>query len=220
MPLQSKLFRHYKNKNYKLIGFVRHSESLEEMALYEALYPNEKGHLWVRPKGMFFEEIEVESKKVPRFKQAQIRYENYSDLSPQHQKLIVELASKALISNLDPEKIERKILGKNILLSLAFEGDLLIGFKLGFEVSSNTFYSWLGAVHPNYQKLGLGQNLMRLQHKKCRELGYEYVETKTMNRWKHMLLLNIKEGFEVYGVEEVGGHSSDIKILMRKDLRL
>jgi|GEM_PF-1302863 len=51
-------YRHYKNKPYKVHGVVRHSETLEEMVLYEALYPNELGRMWVRPLEMFLGDIE------------------------------------------------------------------------------------------------------------------------------------------------------------------
>jgi hypothetical protein len=63
------LYQHYRNqKFYRVRGVVRHSESLEEMVLYEALYENELGKLWVRPKAMFSEDVDFEGKKVPRFK--------------------------------------------------------------------------------------------------------------------------------------------------------
>lgn len=61
------IYRHYKGKNYKVIGLCHHSETLEEMVLYEALYDNEIGHLWVRPKKMFEEKIEVQGKLIDRF---------------------------------------------------------------------------------------------------------------------------------------------------------
>ena len=51
-------YRHYKNKPYRAIGVVRHSETLEEMALYEALYPNDLGQMWVRPLEMFLGKLE------------------------------------------------------------------------------------------------------------------------------------------------------------------
>lgn len=51
-------YRHYKNKPYKVHGVVRHSETLEELVLYEALYPNDLGRMWVRPLEMFLSEIE------------------------------------------------------------------------------------------------------------------------------------------------------------------
>lgn len=50
-----KTYRHYKGKDYKVHGVVRHSETLEELVLYEPLYHNEEfpGELRVRPKEMF-----------------------------------------------------------------------------------------------------------------------------------------------------------------------
>jgi len=47
-------YLHYKQKKYKVLGLARHSETLEELVLYECLYPNELGQIWVRPKSLFF----------------------------------------------------------------------------------------------------------------------------------------------------------------------
>lgn len=58
-------YRHYKGGEYELIGAARHSETLEVLALYRPLY-NDSG-LWVRPYSMFFEEIEHEGRRQPRF---------------------------------------------------------------------------------------------------------------------------------------------------------
>ena len=55
----------YKGGEYELVGVVRHSETHEVLALYRPLY-NATG-LWVRPYAMFFEEIEVEGGRRPRF---------------------------------------------------------------------------------------------------------------------------------------------------------
>lgn len=52
---------------YRALDIVRHSETLEEMVLYQALYENELGKLWVRPKAMFLEDIEIDGKMRPRF---------------------------------------------------------------------------------------------------------------------------------------------------------
>ncbi len=60
-------YRHYKGKEYEVIGFAKHSETLEELVVYKALYQPEGENLWVRPKKMFFEEIEIEGIKKPRF---------------------------------------------------------------------------------------------------------------------------------------------------------
>lgn len=64
------LYQHYKGKNYEVIGVSRHSETLEEMVVYKALYENEYGKdsLWVRPLKMFLENVSVNGILVPRFK--------------------------------------------------------------------------------------------------------------------------------------------------------
>ncbi len=59
------LYRHYKDRPYEVIATVRHSETLEPMTLYRALY-GERG-LWVRPAAMFNEEVVIEGVRQPRF---------------------------------------------------------------------------------------------------------------------------------------------------------
>ncbi|SMD07976.1 DUF1653 domain-containing protein [Sporomusa malonica] len=59
------IYRHYKGKQYQVIGEATHSETLEPVVIYRALY-GEFG-LWVRPKAMFCENIIIEGREVPRF---------------------------------------------------------------------------------------------------------------------------------------------------------
>ena len=61
-------YNHYKNKPYRVIDIVRHSETLEELVMYEALYENKLGALWVRPKAMFLENLEINGVMTPRFR--------------------------------------------------------------------------------------------------------------------------------------------------------
>jgi len=61
------LYRHYKDKMYRVIGTARHSETLEKLVVYEALYENDLGKLWVRPAAMFAETVSVSGQTVPRF---------------------------------------------------------------------------------------------------------------------------------------------------------
>ena len=58
-------YRHYKNLLYQVLGTVRHSESLEPMTLYKALY-GEQG-MWVRPAAMFNETVNIDGVVQPRF---------------------------------------------------------------------------------------------------------------------------------------------------------
>ena len=59
-------YQHYKGQLYELVDVARHSETLEDMVVYRQLY-GEFG-LWVRPAAMFFEQIELDGKLMPRFK--------------------------------------------------------------------------------------------------------------------------------------------------------
>lgn len=61
------IYRHYKGKTYRVIDLAKHSESLEWMVIYECLYENPEGKIWVRPREMFLENVMVEGKSVPRF---------------------------------------------------------------------------------------------------------------------------------------------------------
>ena len=58
-------YRHYKGNEYIVLGVARHSETDEELVVYRPDY-GEQG-LWVRPKEMFRETVEVDGKQVPRF---------------------------------------------------------------------------------------------------------------------------------------------------------
>jgi hypothetical protein len=58
-------YRHYKGNEYIVLGVARHSETEEELIVYRQDY-GERG-LWVRPKEMFLETVEVDGQQVPRF---------------------------------------------------------------------------------------------------------------------------------------------------------
>jgi len=58
-------YRHYKGNEYTVIGIARHSETEEEMVVYRQEYGDHG--LWVRPKTMFTETVQVNGQAVPRF---------------------------------------------------------------------------------------------------------------------------------------------------------
>ena len=59
------IYMHYKGNYYRVWFVARHSETKEELVVYEALRDHS---FWARPKKMFLEEVDVEGKRVPRFK--------------------------------------------------------------------------------------------------------------------------------------------------------
>ncbi len=60
------LYEHYKGLRYRLIQVARHSETLEEYVVYQALYGDHG--VWIRPLQMFLEEVVIDGKITPRFK--------------------------------------------------------------------------------------------------------------------------------------------------------
>lgn len=58
-------YRHFKGNEYEVLFLARHSETLEEMVVYRALYGD--GGIWVRPAAMWDEEVERDGKKFKRF---------------------------------------------------------------------------------------------------------------------------------------------------------
>jgi hypothetical protein len=66
MEIKPGKYQHFKGKFYEVIGIAKHSETMEELVVYRALYGDRE--LWVRPKNMFLESVEVDGKTVPRFR--------------------------------------------------------------------------------------------------------------------------------------------------------
>ena len=67
--IETGIYKHYKGNLYEVIGVAHHSETLEEMVVYRALYKSQLGEnsLWVRPLKMFIEYVENNGEKVKRF---------------------------------------------------------------------------------------------------------------------------------------------------------
>jgi len=59
-------YRHYKGNEYTVLGVARHSETLDELVVYRQEYGDHG--IWVRPAAMFLETVDIEGKKVPRFR--------------------------------------------------------------------------------------------------------------------------------------------------------
>jgi hypothetical protein len=65
MELKAGVYRRFKGNLYELIGIAKHSETLEPMVVYRALYG--EGGLWVRPAHMWSEQVDREDYHGPRF---------------------------------------------------------------------------------------------------------------------------------------------------------
>ena len=63
--MEKGIYKHFKGKKYELLFTAKHSETLEKMVVYKALYGNE--HVWVRPISMWNELVEYNGAMVQRF---------------------------------------------------------------------------------------------------------------------------------------------------------
>lgn len=67
MIKEGKRYRHFKGNEYLVLHLAKHSETEEDMVVYQALY-GERG-IWVRPLTMFLEQVEINGKLINRFEE-------------------------------------------------------------------------------------------------------------------------------------------------------
>ena len=105
---------------------------------------------------------------------------------------------------------------KGFLAFVSMENDVVTGFKFGYEIEEGIFYSWLGGVHPDYQKRGIASQLMKAQHNECKKHGYKRIRTYSNNARKAMIITNIKHGFDIIEtfIDAKGRH----RIVLEKQL--
>jgi len=71
LSIELGIYQHYKGKKYRVLGIAHHSETLEPLVVYQALYNStEFGDkaLWVRPLSIFLEKVKINNKEILRFK--------------------------------------------------------------------------------------------------------------------------------------------------------
>lgn len=115
-------------------------------------------------------------------------------------------------------RIRKRLERKNswlILIAYTQDDHVPVGFKIGYEDTETLYYSWLGGVLPEYRGHGIASALMQRQHARIAEMGYHKVETRTRNRYKSMLILNIKHGFNIIGTQF---SKNDVKIVLQKTI--
>lgn len=105
----------------------------------------------------------------------------------------------------------------NFLMLLALEEQQVVGFKIGYEVEDEIFYSWLGGVDPQFRRNGIAMQLMTRQHEELMKLGYKAVRTYSRNERKEMLIVNLKAGFDI--VDTFTDHKGRHKIVLEKCLK-
>ena len=104
----------------------------------------------------------------------------------------------------------------NLQIDIALKEDKVVGYKIGYALNREQFYSWLGGVDAEYRNQGIASRLMEQQHQHVKKMGYKALQTKTKNKWRSMLILNIKSGFDIIGTYT--DHDGETKIILEKKL--
>ena len=115
------------------------------------------------------------------------------------------------------ERLQSRLDGIVGLILIAKLGKVLVGYKVGYQLTEDIFYSWLGGVIPEHRRYGIAKLLLNYQEEWVRDSGYKKIKVKSMNRFPYMLNLLISQGYEIVGVED-GVCSLDRKILFVKAL--
>ncbi|MCG9650882.1 GNAT family N-acetyltransferase [Vibrio brasiliensis] len=110
---------------------------------------------------------------------------------------ISEFIHKETISSLS-ERLE----GKRHLIQVAEEEGQLLGFKIGYQLDQETFYSWFGGVSPKARNKGVAQKLLDVQERWVKEQGYQQLKVKSRNQFPAMLRLLLRNGYLIEKFEE------------------
>lgn len=113
------------------------------------------------------------------------------------------------------KSLERKF--SPVILIAYIDNNTPCGYKIGHEMSEGLFYSWIGGVNPLYRKKGIASLLMDKQHEVIKKMGFKTVRTGSENKFKNMLILNLKKGFDIIGTY-YSVDNLDLNIMFEKKL--
>jgi predicted GNAT superfamily acetyltransferase len=98
------------------------------------------------------------------------------------------------------EAIQKRILEVPHLVLTAHDGYSTLGFKIAY-LRDGVLFSWLGAVRPECRQQGVAKALADAQEEWARLKGYDRIWMKTRNRFSEMLIMAIRRGFKITGIE-------------------
>lgn len=99
------------------------------------------------------------------------------------------------------EEYQKRLEGVPRLILVAESAGKIVGFKVGYAKGEQVFYSWMGAVLPEFRQFGVAKALAVRQEEWARVQGFTCIQFKTRNRLKAMLQFALGNGFDIIGVE-------------------
>ena len=99
------------------------------------------------------------------------------------------------------QSLAQRLEGKRHLILVAEQQGQILGFKIGYELDSDTFYSWFGGVSPKARNLGLAQKLLDVQESWVIEQKYQQLKVKSRNQFPAMLRLLLRNNYLIENFE-------------------
>ena len=99
------------------------------------------------------------------------------------------------------QSLAQRLDGKRHLILVAEQQGQILGFKIGYELDSDTFYSWFGGVSPKARNLGLAQKLLDVQESWVIKQGYQQLKVKSRNQFPAMLRLLLRNNYLIENFE-------------------
>ena len=147
-----------------------------------------------------------------------ITFKTFQEVTDELLDILADLDQQIFEKPYPREKIAREATTKhNFSAIVAYSDETPCAFKAGYEMTARLYYSWIGGVASDYRGAGIAKTLMAKQHELAKELHYQTVRTHTENRFREMLILNIKSGFEIIGVSR-GYDGAKTIIMLEKEL--
>ena len=138
-------------------------------------------------------------------------------IPPEQDRQILTSLYTAIFEDAETVFFMDRLISKEHLCSLiAFQNNKPVGFKIGYRYNETTYYSWVGGVLPDYRKQGIAKKLAHKQELWAKENHYIKLRTKSMNTFKPMMILNLKNGFNIVSVYT--NDSDQTKVVFEKAL--
>jgi GNAT superfamily N-acetyltransferase len=128
---------------------------------------------------------------------------------------MVALARRVFVEVSPARMVWRMTNMPDLTCFLALVGGTPVGFKIGYAMSEDRYYSWLGGVDPDHRRRGIAAQLMERQHDWARSRGYTTIETRSEQTNVAMARVNLASGFVVCGMQS---HPDRTQIFFSKSL--
>lgn len=136
--------------------------------------------------------------------------------SEEDQQLLIDLYSTVFEDAHIVFFIDRLKSKEQLCSAIAFQDEKPVGFKIGYRYNETTFYSWVGGILPEFRQKGFAKKLAQRQEQWAKANQFLKLRTKSMNRYKPMMILNLKNGFNIISVYT--NDSDQTKVVFEKNL--